>query len=122
MADGGDNPYWIRGRICFPEPTPLESSLCKKDGSYYSFFGPCAADSGIVYSNSNLNVSLGLERLTKTRVPLLYGYDQYLQLNQEMYINTLTPFLKTLQMSYHQTFFDYTNTSTSVRNTTQTRT
>jgi hypothetical protein len=109
MADGGDNPYWIRGRICFPEPTPLESSLCKKDGSYYSFFGPCAADSGIVYSNSNLNVSLGLERLTKTRVPLLYGYDQYLQLNQEMYINTLTPFLKTLQMSYHQTFFDYTN-------------
>jgi hypothetical protein len=107
--EGGSNPYWVQGRLCFPEPTPLESSLCKKDGSYFSFFGPCIADSGVVYKNSNHNVSLGLQRLTKVRVPLLIGYDQYLQSQQEHYISTLTPFISDLQSAYSQTFFGYSS-------------
>lgn len=97
------------GRIRFPDPTPFELSLCKKDGSYYSFFGPCVADSGVVYGNTNHNVSLGLERLTKIRVPLLYGFDQYLQCQQKQYISTLTAFINKLQKSYGPTFFDYLN-------------
>lgn len=62
-----------------------------------------------MYKNSNHNVSLGLQRLTKVRVPLLIGYDQYLQSQQEHYISTLTPFISDLQSAYSQTFFGYSS-------------
>lgn len=109
MKKGGSSPYWVQGRLCFPEPTFSESALCKKDGSYFFFFGPCIADSGVVYGNTNHNVSLGLMRLTKVRIPLLHGYDQFLQAEQEDYILKHTNFITDLQLSYHQSFDDYTN-------------
>ena len=101
--------FWKDGRIRFPEPSIAEKLLAKPDGSYHSLFGPCVAHSGVVYANSNHNVSLASTRITKARNPLCIGYEQAMQYNQSMYITKNNGVLHDLALMYAPDFHDYTN-------------
>lgn len=100
--------FWKDGRIRFPEPTPTERLFTKPDGSYHSLFGPCVAHSGVVYANSNDNVSLASTRITKTRNPLCIGYEQAMQYKQSLYIAQNQSTLSALAHMYSPGFDDYT--------------
>lgn len=86
--------------INFPDPTELEISLRKVDGSYHSQFGFGCAHSGVVYANTNHDLRLGMGRMTKQRVPLLNGFDQYLQQQQRLFIQEHSDFVESLQEQY----------------------
>jgi len=101
--------FWKDGRVRFPEPTPTERALAKPDGSYHSMFGPCVAHSGVVYANSNDNVSLASTRITKARNPLCIGYEQAMQYKQSLYIAQNQSALLELARMYDGDLEGYTN-------------
>jgi hypothetical protein len=77
--------------IFFPPPRrtiDVGDKNVKRDGFYHTVFGPACAHSGVVYGENDTNLSAAFTRLTKSRVPLLPGYEQFLQLRQVEFINT----------------------------------
>lgn len=104
--------YFKEGRLAFPKATTSQETVAKVDGSYHSCFGPCVASNGVMYGNSNHNVSLAATRITKTRLPGLPGFEQLLQENQRVFIEAHDEQLSTLRVNYDKHFTEYTDVIT----------
>lgn len=79
----------------------------RTDGSYHTLFGPCCAHNGIVYGKTNHNISLGFTRLTKSRLPFMRGYEQFMRGEQEHYIQSNHAFTSHLTQLYSTSLHDY---------------
>jgi len=101
--------FFKNGRLDFPKNTPVDSVFTKKDGSYHTCFGPCVAHSGVVYGNTDPNVSLATTRLTKSRLPTIPGFEVYLQDRQRSFIVSHSPILDSIKRTYTHHFDTYTD-------------
>lgn len=78
------------------------------DGTYRTVFGPSISHNGVIYENSDDNVSLALSRLTAARFPDIPGeHDKYKNL-QRTYIDNNLTFLDSLCETYSKHFTAYT--------------
>jgi hypothetical protein len=69
--------------LCYSRETKDPSIY---DGTYRTRFGPCFANSGVVYGNTPMNLGLSLRRYTSIREPQKIGYDKQLRLNQQKFL------------------------------------
>lgn len=67
------------------------------DGSYRTLFGPCVAHNGVIYKNSDNNVSQAFaSRMTAVRLPEKPGMHQQLFANQASFIEKYTEIVQLL--------------------------
>lgn len=100
--------YFVDGVLSFPPLDPGEENFTKRDGSYHTQFGPCVAHSGVVYGNNNANISQAFARLTKSRQPLIKGYEQWMQQKQREYIRNNLDFIEIVRDLLKYGLDDYT--------------
>lgn len=105
--------YWIDGEIKFPEPR--SEAFVKFDGTYRSNFGPCILHAGVIYANTNHNVSLALRRITATREPHLPGRHRQLQALQRQFVRRHLSTVRKYSAAYAPHFENYTDTVEEAR-------
>lgn len=105
----GKNKHFHEGIVRFTPPTHAEYHLAKKDGSYLFHYGYNAPHNGEVLGNTDYNVSLAMTRLTKTRLPHVRGFDQYMQYNQQDFIRENGDFLDLMREQYQDAFIGFSD-------------
>jgi hypothetical protein len=78
------------------------------DNSYLTRAGPCASHTGEIYSRETSNLSAGVTRLTKSRLPVLVGAELYLQNRQHSFIRDNFSFIDRLRNEYEDYYHDFT--------------
>lgn len=112
MFEVVSNPqFFVGGRLVFPRKEVIglndRGRILRNDGSYRTVFGPSISHNGVIYENTDDNVSLALSRLTAARYPTHPGLHNYYKSVQRSYIKKNAPFLQMLCDLYSPNFVEY---------------